>query len=258
MFDLSLWIQGLYALLVFGAIGWLVGLLKEDVSIVDSMWSVMFLIAAIVYVLNANPFGPRAALIVVLVAIWAARLSVYITARNHGKGEDYRYKRIRANNSPNFGFKSLYIVFGLQGFLAWIISLPLLAAATGQTQVGLFDYAGIALWLVGFTFEAVSDYQLARFKSRSNSNREVFRSGLWRYTRHPNYFGNFCIWWGFYLIAVGAGGWWSIVSPVLMSFLLLKVSGVAMLERDIADRRPGYRDYVMTTNAFFPGAVKQR
>lgn len=243
--------------MAFGVFGWTISLVLRDVSIVDSMWSLMFLIATVVYVAGANPFGPRTGLVLALVSLWAIRLFIYITWRNFGEEEDYRYQKIRANNSPGFRFKSLYIVFGLQGALAWFISLPLLAAVTGQSQVGILDYLGILIFSIGFLFEAIGDYQLSRFKRQKDNGEGVLDSGLWKYTRHPNYFGNACIWWGLYLIAVPAGGWWSLPAPILMTFLLLRVSGVAMLEKDIANRRPAYRRYIETTNAFIPGPRKQ-
>ena len=191
-----------------------------------------------------------------LVFLWSIRLAGYITWRNWGEGEDYRYQAIRRNNSPNFEFKSLYIVFGLQAGLAWFISLPLLAAMTSTAPMGVLDILGVALWIVGFVFESLGDLQLAQFRADAGNKGKVLRTGLWKFTRHPNYFGDFCIWWGFFLMALSAGGWWSILSPLMMSFLLLRVSGVAMLERDIGKRRPEYAEYVATTNAFFPGPPK--
>jgi steroid 5-alpha reductase family enzyme len=256
MFDLSIWMLALGVLAAFGLIGWLLSLAIRDVSIVDSMWSLMFLITVCIYAFVGET-GPRATLVVLLTLLWAVRLAGYITWRNCGEGEDYRYQRIRKNNSPNFEFKSVYIVFWLQAVLAWLISLPLLAATSGTTPMGFLDFAGVILWVVGFVFESLGDLQLAQFKANPDNQGKVLRSGLWKLTRHPNYFGNFCIWWGFYLIALSAGGWWSIVSPLLMSFLLLKVSGVAMLEKDIGERRPNYADYVASTNAFFPGPERR-
>ena len=256
MFDFNTWLLALIALSAFGFAGWLVSLPIRNVSIVDSMWSIMFLIAAAVYFFVADS-GPRAALVMLLVFLWSIRLAGYITWRNWGDEEDYRYLAIRRNNSPNFEFKSLYIVFGLQAGLAWLISLPLLAAITGTRPFGVLDLAGVLLWIIGFIFESLGDLQLAQFKSNADNKGKVLNSGLWKFTRHPNYFGNFCIWWGFFLIALSAGGWWSIVSPLLMGFLLLRVSGVAMLERDIGTRRPEYAEYIATTNAFFPGPPKK-
>lgn len=240
-------------ILAFGVVAWLVSLIKKDVGIVDSLWSLFFLLAAIVFAIDAQPLSPRGWLVLALVAAWSLRLSIYITARNWGKAEDYRYQKIRKNNEPGFGFKSIYIVFGLQGLLAWVIALPLLPAVSSSSDLNWIDLVAGMLWFTGFVFEAGGDYQLARFKRRADSSGRVLDTGLWRYTRHPNYFGDFCIWWAFYLFAVAAGGWWSIVSPLLMSFLLLKVSGVAMLEKTIANRRPEYTEYVRRTNAFFPG-----
>ena len=253
MLDVSAFLWSGFALLGFGVTFWLVSLIRNDVSIVDSLWSLMFLLSAGVYVAMTGPEGPRTTLILVLTTLWAVRLSGYITWRNHGQPEDYRYREIRRNNEPNFRYKSLYIVFILQGLLAWIISLPLLVAISGRPELGLLDYAGAGLWAVGMFFETVGDWQLSRFRRDPSNRGKVLDHGLWRYTRHPNYFGNFTLWWGFFLIALSAGGWWTVISPVLMSFLLLKVSGVQLLEKDITERRPKYREYIARTNAFFPG-----
>ena len=253
MFDLAMWLEGLAVLAAFAVLGWLLSLPLRNVSIVDSMWSLMFLLAALAYAVGQATPGPRAWLVIGLVSVWSVRLAAYITWRNRGHGEDFRYQRIRAGNDPGFAFKSLYIVFGLQAGLAWVISLPLLAAINSTAPLGWLDLAGAALWLVGFVFEAGGDWQLARFKADPANRGKVLDTGLWRYTRHPNYFGDFCVWWGLFLVALAGGGWWSVAGPLLMSFLLLKVSGVALLEKDIGERRPAYRDYVRRTNAFFPG-----
>jgi len=253
MFDLSLWLDALAVLAVFAVLGWLLSLPLRNVSIVDSMWSLMFLLAAVTYAAGQAAPGPRAWLVIVLVSAWALRLAAYITWRNRGHGEDFRYRKIRADNDPGFAFKSLYIVFGLQAGLAWVISLPLLAAINSTGPLGWLDLAGAALWLAGMVFEVGGDWQLARFKADPANRGRVLDTGLWRYTRHPNYFGDFCVWWGLFLVALAGGGWWSVAGPLLMSFLLLKVSGVALLEKDIGERRPAYRDYVRRTNAFFPG-----
>lgn len=235
---------------------WLFSLIRDDVSIVDAFWSLMFLLAAVVYYYASPVAGPVAGLVLAMTAIWAVRLSGYIAWRNHGEPEDYRYQEIRKNNQPGFRLKSLYIVFVLQAFLAWVISLPLMVALSGQASPGPLTYIGVALWLVGFLFESIGDWQLSRFKSDPANKGQVLNTGLWRYTRHPNYFGNFAMWWGFYVIALSAGGWWTIISPVLMSFLLLRVSGVTLLEKDIGERRPAYARYISNTNAFFPGPSK--
>ena len=253
MFDLGVWLNGLGAVMIVAAVGWLASIPLRNVSIVDSLWSLMFLLLAGVYAMSAGEATMRVTLLSVLVLVWSVRLAAYITWRNHGEGEDRRYQAIRRNNEPGFVWKSFFIVFALQAVLAWFISMPFLAAVNSTAALGWLDYAGLAVWLTGFVFEAGGDYQLARFKADPNNAGKVMDRGLWRYTRHPNYFGDFMIWWGFYLIAVSAGGWWSIAGPLVMSFLLLKVSGVAMLEKDIGQRRPRYRDYIERTNAFFPG-----
>jgi steroid 5-alpha reductase family enzyme len=253
MFDIHAYILGLAAIIGLALITWVASALKGDVSIVDSLWSILFLAAALVYVQQTDAPSLRSQWMLILVAAWALRLAIYLTARNCGEPEDRRYQKIRARNQPNFAFKSLYLVFVLQGLLAWIVSLPLLAAATSTRPLTWIDYTGGLLVVFGLLFEATADWQLSRFKA-TESGGKVMDRGLWRYTRHPNYFGECCVWWGFYLIAVGAGGWWwSAPGPLLMTILLLRVSGVALLERDIAKRRPEYRRYIEQTNAFFPG-----
>ena len=248
----------LYLILLVGLVAWQVSVIRKDVSTVDSLWSLFFLLAGVVFAAYSLPLSERGLLVLLLLAAWSLRLSIFITVRNWGEPEDYRYQTIRANNEPGFEFKSLYIVFGLQGILAWVIALPLLPAITQDSPLGVLDFVAAALWLVGFVFEAGGDYQLSRFKRDPANKGRVMNTGLWRFTRHPNYFGDFCIWWSFYLFALSAGGWWSIISPLLMSFLLLKVSGVAMLESTISERRPEYADYIRRTNAFFPGLPRRQ
>jgi steroid 5-alpha reductase family enzyme len=188
-----------------------------------------------------------------LVSLWGLRLAAYLAWRNRGHDEDRRYQAIRRRNEPNFALKSLWLIFGFQAVLAWIISLPLAGAIAGDAPLGLLDGLGVALWAVGLYFEAAGDWQLARFKADPGNTGRVMDRGLWRYTRHPNYFGDFCVWWGLYLVALSAGAWWTVVGPLIMSLLLLRFSGVRLLERDIGERRPAYAEYVRRTNAFFPG-----
>jgi steroid 5-alpha reductase family enzyme len=253
MLDVTAYLSALVALLLASVAGWLFSVVRQNVTIVDSLWALFFLLAALTTAALTPQPGPRATLIIVLVAVWAARLSGYLTWRNWGKPEDHRYQAIRQRNEPGFAFKSLYLVFALQAVLAWIIAAPLAAGIGGQAPLGLLDYAGVALWTFGLLFETIGDWQLARFKAKPDNHGKVMDRGLWRFTRHPNYFGEACLWWGYWLIAVSAGGWWTLFAPLLMSVLLLKVSGVALLEKDIGERRPAYRDYIARTNAFFPG-----
>lgn len=248
---------GLAATCAIGVLTWAASVVRSDVSLVDRVWSVCIAAAGFAYAFAfmqaQEPVGPRAACALGLAAAWALRLSVYITARNWGHGEDRRYQAIRARNQPNFAFKSLYLVFALQAVLAWIVSAPLHAAVAGAGAWTWLDTVGASLAAFGIVFEAIGDWQMSRFKARPENKGRVMDQGLWRYTRHPNYFGEFCIWWGLWLMALAAGGGWSIVSPLLMSVLLLKVSGVTLLEADLTERRPAYRDYIARTNAFFPG-----
>ena len=257
--DWTVYLPGLVITLLLLLATWITSIFKRDVSIVDSTWSLLFLAMALTYTSPAwlhGDLSPRATLMLVLVTVWAVRLSIYISRRNRGESEDRRYQAIRRKHEPGFAYKSLYLVFGLQALLAWFISLPLLAAATGSTQIGALDVIAVLVWLVGFGFETVSDAQLATFRAKPENRDKVLDSGLWRYSRHPNYFGECTLWWGFYLLAVAAGGWWTFPAPLLMTFLLLRVSGVTLLERDISDRRSAYREYVQQTNAFIPGPRK--
>ena len=253
MLDLAAYLSALAVLLLASLAGWLFSVVRQNVTIVDSLWALFFLLAALVTAAVTPLPGPRATLIIVLVAIWAVRLSGYLAWRNWGKPEDHRYHEIRRRNEPGFTFKSLYLVFALQAVLAWIIAAPLVASISSPAPLGLLDYAGVALWAFGFLFESIGDWQLARFKANADNHGKVMDRGLWRSTRHPNYFGEACLWWGYWLIAASAGGWWTLFAPLLMSVLLLKVSGVALLEKNIGERRPAYRDYIARTNAFFPG-----
>jgi steroid 5-alpha reductase family enzyme len=196
---------------------------------------------------------PEDLVVTALVLAWALRLSLYLLWRNWSAEEDRRYRAIRRRNEPGFAGKSLYLVFGLQGVLAWLISAPLFAAFQQEISWPVLHVAGIALVLFGIAFESVADGQLARFKAAPANAGRVMDRGLWRYTRHPNYFGECCVWWGFWLIAAAAGGAWTVFAPLLMTVLLLRVSGVTLLEKDIGERRPAYADYVRRTNAFLPG-----
>lgn len=256
----AIWVPWLYALIplsIFALLGWIYSVMRKNVHVIDSMWSLYFLGTSLVVVsMQPAPLSMRANILLALVVVWSLRLAVYLMIRNWGKDEDYRYQQIRANNQPHFWLKSLYIVFGLQLLLAWVIALPLVTALTGEPALGWLDIAGLVLVAVGIAWESIADWQLYRFKRKPEHAGQVLDAGLWALSRHPNYFGEACVWWGFYLMAVAAGGWWTIFSPVLMTILLLRVSGVHLLEQTIHERRPQYRQYQQSTNAFFPGPKK--
>jgi steroid 5-alpha reductase family enzyme len=254
--NLMPWFATLPALLVLGVAAWGVATARRNVGLVDIFWSLFFLLAASV-VFVQSPATPRGWLTLALATAWALRLAGYLALRNWNAPEDRRYRAIRERNEPEFAWKSLYLVFGLQAVLAWLVSAPLVVSIAQAGAPDIVGWAGAGLAAFGIAYESAADWQLARFKARADSSGRVLDTGLWRYSRHPNYFGEFCVWWGFFLLAADAGGWWTVFSPLLMSFLLLRVSGVTLLERDIGERRPAYRDYVMRTRAFFPGPSRE-
>jgi steroid 5-alpha reductase family enzyme len=258
MFDWNLALQALLVLLAMAFLSWLASLVRRDVSIVDSVWPLFFFAALLTWRASALPNGPRALFALILVGLWAVRLSGYLTWRNWGHPEDRRYQAIRARNQPHYELKSLIIVFALQAVLAWLIALPMLPVLKSTVPWGWLDGLGAALFIFGLIFETVADAQMARFKAQPKGQDALLNTGLWRYSRHPNYFGEAVVWWGFYLMAVSAGApVWVLLSPLLINFLLLKVSGVPLLEQDIAERRPAYRDYILNTSAFIPRLPKE-
>ena len=232
-------------------LAWLMSLALRNVAIVDVFWGLAMAGAGVTWLLQAEG-SPRGALAVLLAVLWASRLALHILWRSRGKPEDRRYREIRARNEPNFAFKSLYLVFTLQAVLAWVIAAPLFGAARSGSPLGVLDALAVALWLAGFIVQVTADLQLARFQQRPDAGRAVMNQGVWRYSRHPNYFGEALMWWSLWLIAAAGGAWWSFFGPLLLTFLLLKVSGVALTEKDIASRRPDYQDYIRRTSAFFP------
>jgi len=243
---------GFGASVALAVLAWVASLRARDVSIVDSVWAFLVFAPACTVALLLSGTGPRAAIVLALAGLWAVRLSGYITWRHRGQPEDRRYQAIRQRNEPHFEWKSLYLVFGLQAVLAWIVALPLMASVASDAPWRMLDTLGVAVVAFGLAFETMADAQLARFKADPAQRGRVMASGLWRYSRHPNYFGECCVWWGMGLVAVSAGLWWTLISPVMMTVLLLEISGVALLEKDIGDHRPGYADYVRRTSAFIP------
>ncbi len=249
------------AIVVLMLVTWLVSLRLHDVSIVDIIWGLGFVVVAVTAAVVGDGFADRRYLLLALVAVWGLRLSGYLAWRNLGHGEDYRYVAMRKKFGPSFWWISFFQVFLLQGVLMWVVSLPvqLSASAAEPASFGPLAVAGVAVWTVGLAFEAIGDAQLARFKAKPESKGQVMDQGLWRYTRHPNYFGDFCVWWGIFLVAAETvPGRVGVIGPIVMSLLLLRVSGVAMLEKTIGKRRQGYADYIERTSAFFPRPPKRR
>ena len=232
---------------------WIASLLRRDVSIVDIWWGLGF---ALITWLSLGLTDLRTIwsfFLALLVTLWGVRLAGYLAWRNHGQPEDYRYAAMRTRHGKRFALVSLFTVFGLQGVLMWVISLPLQMGILMGRSWSTWGIIGLVLWLVGMFFETVGDYQLARFKAVATNQGRVLNQGLWRYTRHPNYFGEFLIWWGFYLMSAERGSWWwTWIGPLVISFLLIRVSGVRLLETALQHRLPEYERYLKSTSPFLP------
>lgn len=239
---------------------WLISIYLKNVSIVDNFWGIGFIIVVFIYAFHCDVLYTRTKLLMLLVTLWGLRLSIYLIYRNYGKGEDYRYREFRQHYGPErYWWFSFFQVFMLQGGLILIISLPLLGVSlkTTSNTLNLFDYLGLVLWVVGFIFESVGDYQLAKFKGHSENSGKLLTSGLWRFTRHPNYFGDAAVWWGFGFLAIASGAYWYSLGSLVMTYLIIKVSGVAMLERSLKEVKPGYEEYVQNTSSFIPWIPKK-
>ncbi len=247
-------------LLLYVLLQWAASLLLKDASIVDRFWGGGFALVAVASFVYPGQGTPRGWLLLLMAAIWGLRLSVYLTWRNWGQGEDYRYRAMRKRHGNRFTLVSLGTVFFFQGLLTWFISLPLQFGIGAQSAepLSVLDYFGATIWLIGLLFESVGDFQLTRFKADPANVGRVMDRGLWRFTRHPNYFGDALVWWGIFLVAASAPyGVYTVLSPALMTFLLAWVSGVRLLEKKLVKTRPEYANYVARTNAFIPGPPKK-
>lgn len=233
---------------------WLWSIRRRDVSIIDPFWGLGFVLVAWIAFATTGGDTGRRVLLVTLTSIWGLRLFAYLAWRNRGRPEDFRYAAMRRRHGARFVWVSLVSVFALQGVLMLIVSLPVqMGPIPAGPPLGIVAVIGTVCWLCGIVCESVGDLQLARFRANPDNRGKVLQTGLWRYTRHPNYFGDFLVWWGLWLIAAETG--WGLLTfpgPLLMSILLIRVSGVALLERDIAERRPGYAEYVRRTSGFVP------
>jgi len=238
---------------------WIASVPLRNASIVDLIWGLGFVLVAWAVRLTVDGDTARQWLLVAMVTIWGLRLSVYLTWRNHGNGEDYRYQAMRRHWGPRFWWVSLFTVFALQGVLMWTVSLGVqLGQVPDSPGLGPLAALGVVVWLVGITFEAVGDAQLARFKGDPANRGKVMDRGLWRYTRHPNYFGDACVWWGVALVAAESGlGAVGIIGAVVMTVLLRRVSGVTLLEKSLKKRREGYDKYIARTSPFIPRPPKK-
>ncbi len=239
---------------------WLISIYLKNVSIVDLFWGVGFVLSAVVYFLGSEGAGIRKVILLFLVTVWGLRLSIYLAWRNIGKGEDFRYREFRLQyGAHRYWWISYFQTFLLQGFLMWLISAPLLGAQFNaiHQQISLLDIAGITVWIIGFTFEAGGDWQLAKFRSNPLNKGKVLNHGFWHYTRHPNYFGDAAVWWGFGIFSISSGHLLPVLGSILMTALIIKVSGVSLLEKTLKSNKPDYNTYVRRTSAFIPWFPKK-
>jgi steroid 5-alpha reductase family enzyme len=257
---LQIYLQSFLVIMTVMSLLWLISVIIKNASIVDIFWGFGFVLASAFYFLKTGDANPRKIVIVTFVTIWGLRLSGYLAWRNLGKGEDFRYRNFRKNYGENrYWWISFFQVFLLQGTLMWLISSPLLGAQynSAAKNLNIFDYTGITIWFIGFLFEAGGDFQLARFKSDPSNKGKILNTGFWRYTRHPNYFGDSAVWWGYGLISIAAGSYLAALGSVLMTALIIKISGVALLERSLKEQKPQYLEYTKRTSAFIPWFPKR-
>jgi steroid 5-alpha reductase family enzyme len=251
----TVWLNGLWIVLALMTLVWLLSVSLRNAGIVDPFWGLGFVLAAWYYSFQAAIPSLQQQILLVMVSLWVLRLFAYLAWRNFGKDEDYRYRQFRENyGEKRYWWVSFFQVFMLQGVLLWLVSITLLGGffENSDNSFTLFFVLGVLLWATGFFFEAIGDWQLTLFKANPANKGRVLDHGLWRYTRHPNYFGEACLWWGYALIAISNGYWWSMAGAVLMTWLLVRVSGVSLLEKNLKTRRKGYLEYMQRTPAFFP------
>ncbi|MBT8306693.1 MAG: DUF1295 domain-containing protein [Maribacter sp.] len=257
---IDLFSQAALIILVLVTLLWIGSIFIKNVSIVDIFWGLGFVVVNAFYVFMSGELNARKILILTLVSIWGLRLAIYLAYRNIGKGEDFRYQEFRRNYGPKrYWWFSYFQTFLLQGVLIMIVSLTLLGinSSASSGDLTLLDYIGIAVWLIGFTFEAGGDFQLARFKRNVENKGKVLNTGFWKYTRHPNYFGDSAVWWAYAIFSMAAGSYWQIIGSIVMTILIIKISGVTLLEKTLKHTKPQYRDYIQKTNSFFPWFPKK-
>jgi len=254
---LNVFITATAAVMVYMTIWFFAALAMRRNDVADVAWGGGFIVAAAASLMVVGRPTERAVLVTLLVVIWGIRLALHIGLRNRGKGEDARYRKWREEWGKHFVLRSFFQIFILQGGLILLISIPVIVAVTARGgPFSALDVIGALFWTTGFLFEAVGDYQLVRFKKDKASRGRIMQYGLWKYTRHPNYFGEVSLWWGIYLIALSVpGGWMTIIGPVTITFLILGVSGIPMLEKHYEGNKE-FEEYKKSTSAFFPTLPK--
>jgi steroid 5-alpha reductase family enzyme len=246
-----IFLNALFINLLFAYFGWLLSLKKNNVTHVDTMWSLFFVLNAL-YFYSVFPASPRSSLIILLVLFWGVRLAIYLTYRNWGKPEDTRYLKIRQNNEPHFRYKSAYIIFGFQAILAWIVGSILFIAIENNHPITWLDNLGFIVILFGIAYESIADYQLMQFKNDIKNRGKLLQSGLWKLSRHPNYFGEILVWWGFFITTLTTGFHYNLIAPLLMTFLILRFSGVTLLEANLTSKFDEYDNYQKKVNTIIP------
>jgi steroid 5-alpha reductase family enzyme len=252
--------QAAVIIVIFVTLLWIWSVFIKNVSIIDIFWGLGFVIVNMFYACMSGDLTARKLLVLILVSIWGLRLAIYLAIRNTGKGEDFRYQEFRKNYGPKrYWWFSFFQTFLLQAVLIMVISLPLLGINTSSSSGALngLDYLGILVWLIGFIFEAGGDYQLMRFKQNPKNKGKILDVGFWKFSRHPNYFGDSAVWWSYAIFSIASGYYWQIIGSIIMTLLILKVSGVSLLEKSLKDTKPLYRDYIKKTNSFLPWFPKK-
>ena len=245
-------------LLVYMSLWFVVSLIKKRNDVADVAWGLGFVLMAWTSFLLAGDFSIRGLLVCTLVSIWGLRLAWHIHTRNSGKAEDYRYLEWREQWGKWFYLRSYVQVYVLQGFLLFLIVLPvLLINKSSGSFLGWTDFTGVAVWFFGFYFEVVGDAQLSRFLKNPENKGKLMQRGLWAYTRHPNYFGEVTQWWGLWLLSLAVfGGWIGIIGPITITFLIFNVSGISMLEKKM-EKNPEFAEYKRRVSVFFPLLIKR-
>ncbi len=256
----KIYLEALYVIFTVMCLLWIVSIFIRNVSIVDIFWGIGFVITCCVYFISTPPHGSRNILIMTLVTLWGLRLAIFLAWRNAGKGEDFRYREFRKKyGEKRYWWISFFQTFLLQGLLMWLISAPLLGSQYlhQERALRILDFIAVIIWVIGISFEAGGDFQLARFRSDPANKGKVLNYGFWKYTRHPNYFGDSAVWWAYALFSVSAGSYLPAFGSLLMTLLIIKVSGVALLEKSLSEKKPQYREYIEKTSAFFPWFPKK-
>lgn len=250
---MSLFLLSGVVISIFFAVMYFVGLMRKDNSVLDISWGIGFVLVSVMTLFASGSLSLPKILLTSLIILWGTRLAIYISIRNYGKGEDYRYKKFRERWGEKTWLYSIFYIFVTQALVLWFMAFPILLVNKSRLDTLSFSMIlGVLVWIVGFFFETVGDYQLLQFKKNLSNKNKIMKEGLWQYTRHPNYFGEATMWWGIFIFSLSApGSWIGIVSPALITLLLLRISGVTMTEKKYENDLQ-YKIYKEETSAFIP------